>query len=373
MNGRVHIAIVFAVGATVLLAGCEKSTKQSPPKTDPAHVDHHVDESNLNKITLTARAEQRLGIELAEILLQELQRKRTVGGAVILPPGKSIIVSAPIAGTLSLPSDDRFPAPGSRVEAGQAIFAFTPLLTPERDVLTPSERVRIAQTKVDVATAQIEAERQVESVKIAVEVAQIAYARAVQLLRNKAGSQRGVDEARANLKLAQEAMTTAEMRHKFLAAIKLDEKAGQLASRNIESPVAGVLQGLEAAVGETVAAGQVLFSVITTRRVWIRVPIYVGQWRRIDTAQPAKIAEFGQPPKTTLRDAKYVSAPPSANPQATTVDVYYELANDDSRLYPGQKLAVTVPMRGSMKSLVVPFKAILYDIHGGAWVYEQID
>jgi multidrug efflux pump subunit AcrA (membrane-fusion protein) len=55
------------------------------------------------------------------------------------------------------------------------------------------------------------------------------------------------------------------------------------------------------------------------------------------------------------------------------VDVYYELDNDDGKLYPGQKLAVTVPLRGQLKSLIVPSGAILYDIHGGAWVYEQTD
>ena len=106
----------------------------------------------------------------------------------MLPPGKSIIVSAPIAGTLSAPSERARSGARQRVEAGQAIFTFKPLLTPERDVLTPSERVRVAQTKADVATAQIEAERQIESAKVTVEAAQIAYDRAVQLLKNKAGS-----------------------------------------------------------------------------------------------------------------------------------------------------------------------------------------
>jgi multidrug efflux pump subunit AcrA (membrane-fusion protein) len=146
-----------------------------------------------------------------------------------------------------------------------------------------------------------------------------------------------------------------------------------LASRIIESPVAGVLQGLDSAAGETVAAGELLFSVITTNRVWIRVPIYVGQWRDVDTAQPAQVAEFGEPPNADLRDATYVSAPPSANPNATTIDIYYQLGNDDGELCPGQKLAVIVPMRSRVKSLVIPFAAVLYDIHGGAWVYEQLD
>ena len=42
-------------------------------------------------------------------------------------------------------------------------------------------------------------------------------------------------------------------------------------------------------------------------------------------------------------------------------------------MYPGQKLAVMVPLRGRAESLVVPFKAVLYDVHGGAWVYKQLD
>ncbi|MEO8495415.1 MAG: efflux RND transporter periplasmic adaptor subunit, partial [Planctomycetota bacterium] len=338
---------------------------------EPAHVDHHVDEEDLNTITLTERAEQRLGIQLAETMLTEIQRRRSVGGEVLLPPGQTVIVSAPMAGTLAVPPDGTIPTPGSRLEAGQTIFTFKPLLTAERDVLTPSERVGVAQTKATVATLQIEAARQIESAKITVEAAQIAYDRAVQLLKDKAGSQRTVDETQAGLKLAQEALITAEARNKFLAGIELDEKAGELASRNIESPVAGVLQGLDTAVGETVVAGEILFSVITTKRVWIRVPVYVGNWREIDTARPATIAEFGQPASSQNREAKYVSAPPSANPTATTVDVYYELDNEDGLLYPGQKLAVTVPLHSRAQSLTVPFKSVLYDINGGTWVYEQ--
>lgn len=372
MNKQSHLSIAMIV-VVALLAGCNKPAKPASSKAEPAHVAHHIDEADLNTITLTEQAEQRLGIQLAETTFTELQRKRTVGGEVMVPPGQTIIVSAPIAGTLSAPDRSATPVPGSHVEAGQAVFAFKPLLTAERDVLTPAEQVGVAQTKVGVATLQLEAERQIESAKITVEATGIAHDRAVQLLENKAGSQRNVDEALANLKLAQEALITAEVRNKFLSGIKLDEQAGALASRNIESPVAGVLQTLDAAAGETVGVGEALFSVVTMTRVWIRVPIYVGQWREIDTAQAAMVAEFGQPTGTAARAAKYVAAPPTANPLATTVDVYYEIDNDDGTLYPGQKLAVTVPLQSRAKSLAVPFKAVLYDIHGGAWVYEQTD
>ncbi|MBC8352300.1 MAG: efflux RND transporter periplasmic adaptor subunit [Planctomycetes bacterium] len=368
-----RIRLLSLLVSLTLFIGCNKSAKPDVSKKEPAHVDHHVDEQDLNKITLTEQAEKRLGIQLVETALTEIQRRRTVGGEVLLPPGKTITISAPIAGTLSHPPGTTAPVPGNRLEAGSTVFAFAPLLTPERDVLTPSERVRVAQTKADIATAQIDAERQIESAKISVQAAKIAYDRAAQLLNNKAGSQRNVDEASANLELAREALITAETRHKFLSAIRLDEQAGELASREIESPVAGVLQTLDAAVGETVVGGEPLFSVITTSRVWIRVPIYAGQWREIDTTQPATIAEFGQASIAKLRQANYVLAPPSANPTAATIDVYYEVENEDELLHPGQRLAVTVPLHIRAESLVVPFKSILYDIHGNTWVYEETD
>jgi len=369
MSQRVSIAVFMIWVAST--AGCGTDQDHAASKVKPAEVAHHVLEEDLNTVKLTEKAEQRLGIRLGNVELAEVRRGRTVGGEVVIPPGQQVVVSAPIAGTLSGPVGAPLPAPGAKLEIGQPIFRFKPLLTPERDVLTPAERVRVAQTKADVATAQLEAERQVQATRIAVETAQIAYDRAVQLLQNKAGSQRRVDEAEAQLKLARENHATAQARYEFLSGIELDQQAGELASHVIVSPVAGVLQSVEAAAGETVGAGERLFSVIQTDPVWIRVPIYVGHWREVDTGQPASIAEYGDHTRATLRSARYVSAPPSANPNATTVDLFYELANADGQLYPGQRLSVTLPLQGSQRSLVVPFPAVLYDVHGGEWVYEQ--
>jgi len=369
-----HVATLLGVGL-VVICGCGKTGDSSQKKSGaPAQVGQPGDEQSLNTITLTETAEQRLAIPagIAQARLADVRRKRKVGGEVVVPPGQTIVVSAPIAGTLCAPQPGPVPSPGSRLAAGEAVFGFTPLLTPERDVLTPAERVRVAQSKADLATAAIEAQRQVESAKLNVEATRLAYDRTVQLLRDKAGSQRSVDEAEAQWKLALQALATAEARSKFLSGIQLDEEAGELTCRSIESPVAGVLQSIDAVAGETVAAGERLFQVMMLDHIWIRVPIYVGQWREVDTEQGASIAEYGQPPDAPTRTAKYVSAPPSADPAATTVDLFYELANEDGRLYPGQKLEVTLPMRSRRQSLVVPWSAILYDFHGGAWIYEQV-
>jgi multidrug efflux pump subunit AcrA (membrane-fusion protein) len=66
-----------------------------------------------------------------------------------------------------------------------------------------------------------------------------------------------------------------------------------------------------------------------------------------------------------------VQAPPSANPLSATIDVFYEMPNDDGKLIPGQRLGVTVPLADAKESLTVPWSAVEFDIHGGTWVYEQ--
>jgi RND family efflux transporter MFP subunit len=356
--------------AGVALAGCRKAEKDAA-HLSPATVAHHVDEQSLNTIKLTQQAHDRLGIALAEAKLQEVQARRTFGGEVVVPAGMAITVAAPLAGTLLPPESADVPVPGSQLAAGDPVFRFQPLLTPERDVLTPSERVTVAQTKAAIATAQLEAQRQLASAKIEIDAAQLAYDRAAKLLEAKAGSQRTADEASAKLKLAQESLKTAEARSDFLATIVLDEEAGQLSARTIAAPAAGVLQSLNAAAGQTVSAGDPLFSLVNLDRVWVRVPVYAGAVRQIDKASAALIAEFAADKAAPPRAAAYVAAPPSASAVATTVDLYYELENKDHVLLPGQKLAVTLPMEKAQRRLVIPAAAVVFDIHGGTWVYEE--
>ena len=66
------------------------------------------------------------------------------------------------------------------------------------------------------------------------------------------------------------------------------------------------------------------------------------------------------------------SAPPLGDFLAATVNVFYEVSNADGRLRPGERVGVTLPLKGDEDSLAVPRAALIRDIHGGAWVYEKI-
>src|SRR5204862_2727757 len=80
------------------------------------------------------------------------------------------------------------------------------------------------------------------------------------------------------------------------------------------------------------------------------------------------LEEWGKPPRRSARPVK--DAPQAASAAAATVDLFYEMENTD-HLRPGQRVAVTLPLRGEEESVVVPWSAIVFDIHGGTWVYEQ--
>jgi multidrug efflux pump subunit AcrA (membrane-fusion protein) len=97
----------------------------------------------------------------------------------------------------------------------------------------------------------------------------------------------------------------------------------------------------------------------------------VGDLEEVDLKAPALVAPLAAPAKAKAAVARPVPAPPTATPAAGTVDAYYEMANPSGALVPGQRLGASLPLRGEEESLSVPWTAVVIDVDGGTWVYEQ--
>jgi RND family efflux transporter MFP subunit len=324
-------------------------------------------------VTLTEEAAARLGIETLPVERRAVPRRRTYGGQVIIPTGNLIQVTAPTAGTLDNPDDAETPAPGSHVEAGQPVFSFVPFLPPERDVPTPAERVQMADAQASLVSSQIVAQGDVERAEAEVEAAEIALQRAQQLQEDMVGSARAVDDAQAALNIATANLEAAKSRHETLQALTLDSSAGQMRRIEIIAPEAGILHDVAATRGQTVTAGAPLFQIADLSTLWVRVPVYVGQLDEIVADATASVGSLDRSRRNDSRSANPVVAPPSADVLSSTVHLFYELPNDAGTLRPGERVAVSVPLQGEGESLVVPSSAVLYDIHGTSWVYEQIE
>ena len=105
--------------------------------------------------------------------------------------------------------------------------------------------------------------------------------------------------------------------------------------------------------------------------MWIRVPVFVGEAPDLVTNQ-AHIGPLTARPSPDTRPARSISAPPSANAMAGTIDLYFTLPNPDGALAPGQRVAATLSLKEIASDLTVPWSAVIHDIHGGTWVYVNI-
>ncbi len=327
-----------------IAAACS-SGKTTPPKSEaPAHVESPRPESALTTIKLTADAVKRLGIEVVAARVDTAAATRTLGGEVTVPEGRLATVTAPVAGTLSTVSKVQA---GTRVARGAHLLTLTPLSSGERDQAIEARRA--------LAAAQADAE-----------TVGLRLQRLEQLLKDGAASARSVEEARGQHQIARAAVKAAQER---LAAVQ-QGPIGPGGEIVITAPFDGIVQAIAATAGQAVASGAPLLQIAQVNTLWIRVPVFAGGVDEIDPSQPAAVRRLGGTGAPTL--AKRVTAPLKADATAASIDLYYELPSTGLTLRPGERVLAELPLVTTQQGLVVPEAAVLYDIHGDAWVYEDL-
>lgn len=327
-----------------VMSGCSSDT--SPPaKTEPpAHVEAAKPEAELTTVKLSAEAIKRLGIETAVSRTDSAAATRSLGGEIAVPEGKLVTVTAPLAGTITGAAG---PQPGTRVTRGARLMTLTPLASSDRD-------------------QSIEARRAVDAAQADVDVVRLRVQRLEQLLKDGAASVRSVEEARGQLQVSEAALNAARER---LAAVS-EGPVGRQGEITITAPLDGIVQAISAAPGQTVAASAPLIQIAQVSTLWVRVPVFAGGVGEIDGAQPASVIRLGggEPPRSAAR----ITAPLKADPAAASVDLYYEITGTGATFRPGERVMVELPLKSSQRGLIVPDVAVLYDIHGDAWVYQDM-
>lgn len=364
----------FAVNAAIasltlscFLAVQTRAADQS--KSAPAKVEGAVKESELSTITLQPAAEERLGIETVEAVERDVQRTRLFGGEVIIPPGGTVTVTAPLTGRLMV-SEIGVPAAGAAISRSQSVFKLWPVLGTDSEILSPSDRLSRLRAKMDIEAAKVEAEGQMARSQVAVEAARLKLDRAQELQERNAGSARAFEEARAEFNSAEATLKAAKSRVEFLSSTAVEPNESQVPALEIQSPIDGEIQQIFSVTNQVVMAGSPLFTISQLDRVWIRVPVYVGEISII-VGDMANVSGTGDSTAKDVSIAKRVQAPTTANANSSTADLYFELENYNRLLRPGQRVMVTLPTNQSAKRLTVPWSAIVFDIQGGTWVYEN--
>lgn len=323
-----------------LLPGC--GAKPTPPHSSAAEVSHPTPETDLPTVKLSAETRARLRIETTVVKQNDVPHVRLVGGEVIVPPGRAIAVTAPVAGEVHFVSSDPL-VPGASVQRGAGVLKLTAIAPADRDT-----RARVAR-EVSAADANLAA-------------LELRVTRNQALLDQGAGSTRALEEAVAARDVAKADAAAANAR---AATLSRDPLLSDVAM-SVRAPGNGVIRLLSVAEGQAVSAGAPLFELVSVDALQVRVPVYSGDLARLDTNATANVRRNGD---AASIEAQLVPGPPTAEPDRGTVDRYLSLPAN-AGFSPGERVMVELPLRDSASALVVPASAIVLDAWGGAWVYR---
>jgi multidrug efflux pump subunit AcrA (membrane-fusion protein) len=138
------------------------------------------------------------------------------------------------------------------------------------------------------------------------------------------------------------------------------------------SPFDGILQKILVAPGQTVPASTPLFEVASQNPLWVKTFVYSGNLSKIDKKENATISLLGENNNDMVISVKPVQGPPLSNAGIVASDLYYELPNEQGNFRIGQKVMVFLPQSTTEEKYVIPFSSLIYDLHGGSWVYIKI-
>ena len=266
---------------------------------------------------------------------------------------------------------------GDHVRAGQLIAELesSDLAAAVEEAKFQYEQAQSAYATVTGATVvedQTKAQADVQSAQSAFDAAKKLYDSRVALQKEGALAQRQVDETRLQMVQAQTQLETAQQHLKSLngvgrqeairaaqaqmnaAKAHVDTLAVQLSYARILSPISGVVADRPVYAGEMASAGMPLISIVDISQVRAVANVPVREAESIKVGRPARVAgPDGDIPGTVT----VVS--PSANANATTVEVWVQIANPGERLKPGATARVSIIAETIQNTSVVPATALL--------------
>jgi HlyD family secretion protein len=266
---------------------------------------------------------------------------------------------------------------GDHVRAGQLIAELE-----SGDLAAAAEEAKFQYQQAQAAAAtttgatvvedQTKAQADVQSAQSAFDAAKKLYDSRVALQKEGALAQKQVDETRLQMVQAQTQLETAQQHLRSVNSVSRQETVKgaqaqanaakahadtlsvQLSYARILSPISGVVADRPLNAGEMAAAGTPMISIVDIAQVRAIANVPVKDAESIRVGRPARVAG---PDGDIAGTVTVVS--PSANPNATTVEVWVQIANPGERLKPGATARVSIIAETIQNTLVVPASALL--------------
>lgn len=291
---------------------------------------------------LSREQARRIDLRAERVSLDAIETTRAFVGEVLAPPGRSVTLTAPIAGTVRW-SATRPLAAGQHVAARSAFMTIQPLAPADRDVRAQASRqVALAAARVTLAEQRLQ--------------------RTSALQQRDSSSRRAVEEAQAELDSARAELRAARARQSTLSSGPMNADV----TLAVRAPVDARIRALTVADGQVVAAGAPLAELVDTSARWVRVAVALAEWSVFDGATDVR-AFLGDARARVALAA--IDGPPTADFANATRDRWF-IAPAEVAWPPGARLTVEVRKPGARRPTIA-IEGVLFDALGSAFVYVE--
>ncbi|WP_419190656.1 efflux RND transporter periplasmic adaptor subunit [Saltatorellus ferox] len=374
-SSRPSILLVLAAGTFGCHGGAEDAAQAaphgaSPTKEPAATVIPHEWEASLVRLAPDVQAS--LNVQVVPARAEAMQKAVRRPAIVVLRPDRRAAVAAPVTGSIE-PSAAGFPALGDEIERDQVLFLVSPQLSVERDLLTGPQALDVDLKELDLRLRLEEANGLRETARTALVAADRELDRARALVEANIVGSRRLDDARTIRDLAAVDVETAERRVGQLEAEEARPTTSVDAAEPMEvrAPIAGRLDGLTVRPGQVVPAGQEVLAIVDDTHPWLMVQLYASEPSSVDLS--ADVAVYGgvASDEPSIGSATPLVTPSPLAPPVGMVSRLYRLDADGTPRAPGERLFVDLPTKAAQNATVIPWSSLIFDAHGGIWVYEE--
>jgi RND family efflux transporter MFP subunit len=327
--------------------GCTNSTKPAAAPAEKVKV-----EADLAFTNLTKEAYVRLKIKTQKTTVTEVNERLALTGWIMAKPGNEVTLTAPTAGYVHFPKNHA-PIAGEAVEAKDELLTLDP-------VLSPVEKIQVAALKISIESDLVKAQTTLRN-------AEIELDRTAKLVKAKAKNQQELEKAQEKFDHAKEDVASATKKLTSFQPQRMTLKA----------PRDGKILQLHVGPGQYVPVSAPVITIIDLQPIWIRVPVPEFDLPQVDPKESVDVSwknsNHNQTDKPVFFKAKYVGRVAQVDPVKHTAELWYELlpTKEADRFVKDQMVTVHIPLGKKEKGTVVPYSAIVFDVHGQAWVYLE--
>lgn len=335
---------------TLALQGCGSTHSETQPSDKP---------STANDSQPAIRGEVRLNPD--QIEGNNLQTAEVVEGTV----APTIVAIAHVRTRAGGESEILSPFAGMLV--GEPALPKVGDAVPKGQHLADVEEQFVASEKLQMATATIQFEAEIQQAQQELDLKRTELGRAQQLYEGGAIPLKQLQAAELEVKQAQTKIDAARRsKEQYDAAQSAVNSQPRRAA--VSAPISGVVLSVDATMGQQVDASRRLLTIADLSTVWVEAAVHERDLPKVGAAKEAEIVIPSSGNKAIT--GRLVTVGNLVDPQNRTVPIIFAVENPAKLLKIGMYVQAQIATGSAAKALLVPASAVLSDQSGDS-VYIQ--